>query len=43
MIHAFFDESGLESYSDNEELVDWLAVQIPKINDVFSLLKVGER
>ena len=34
IIHAFFSESGLMENSDfatNEELVDWIAVQIPKM------------
>ena len=34
IIHAFFAESGLRSNSDyaqNEELVDWIAIQFPKI------------
>ena len=34
VIHAFFGESGLDTNTDfarNEELVDWLAYQIPKI------------
>lgn len=43
VIYAFFDESGLGRYSENEELVCWLAVQIPKMNDVFEQLKAGER
>lgn len=34
IVHAFLHESGLDSNSDwarNEELVDWIAIQIPKI------------
>ena len=34
IIHAFFGESGLDSQSDyarNEELTDWIAIQIPKM------------
>ena len=34
-IHAFFIESGLDYYSNNEELVDWLASQFPKMYEVF--------
>lgn len=30
-IHAFFSESGLRDYSDDEVLVDWIAVQAPKM------------
>lgn len=35
IIHAFFNESGLEEYSDNEQLVDWIAKQSPKILKAF--------
>ena len=31
--HAFLDESGLGSYSDDETLVDWIAAQMPKMVD----------
>jgi len=34
IIHAFLFESGLDnnsSYASNEELVDWIAIQIPKL------------
>lgn len=31
IIHAFFFESGLVNYSEDELLVDWLAKQFPKI------------
>lgn len=43
IIHAFFSESGLDGYSNNEQLVNWLAIQIPKMNDVFAILKVGDK
>lgn len=33
IIHAFLDESGLDSYSDDETLVDWIANQLPKMLD----------
>lgn len=36
MIHAFFDESGLDQYSDDEQLVNWLAVQFPKMLKAFA-------
>jgi len=45
VIHAFFAESGLRSNSDfaeNEELVDWIAIQFPKIAKVFKELGVEE-
>lgn len=35
IIHAFFNESGLDDYSNNEQLVNWLAIQFPKIKKVF--------
>lgn len=42
IIHAFLYESGLdwssssaESWATNEEMVDWLAIQIPKISAIF--------
>lgn len=35
IIHAFFSESGLDDYSDNEQLVSWLAIQFPKMLKVF--------
>lgn len=34
IIHAFFSESGLgecSEYAQNEEMVDWIAIQMPKI------------
>ena len=39
IIHAFFGESGLRSqseYAQNEELIDWIAIQIPKIVEVMN-------
>ena len=35
IIHAFFAESGLFDYSDNEQLVQWLAIQFPKMLKTF--------
>lgn len=35
LIHAFFDESGLDDYSNNEQLVSWLASQFPKLLQAF--------
>lgn len=43
IIHAFFAESGLRGnseYAESEELVDWIAIQLPKINKV--LQQIGE-
>ena len=35
IIHAFLDESGLDAYSKNEELVTFLAMQFNKLRDIF--------
>ena len=37
ILHAFLYESGLEgnSWAINEEMVDWLAIQFPKIEKAF--------
>ena len=45
VIHAFFAESGLRNNSDYaqcEELVDWIAIQFPKIARVFDELKISK-
>lgn len=45
IIHAFFAESGLRNNSDfaeNEELVDWIAIQFPKIAKAFKELGIEE-
>lgn len=45
IIHAFFAESGLISncdYADNEELVDWIAIQFPKIATVLNQLNIKD-
>jgi hypothetical protein len=34
-VHAFFSESGLDCYSNNEDLVDWIANQFPKMYRAF--------
>lgn len=38
LVHAYFIEAGLANYSCDETLVDWLAVQIPKIVGTFKEL-----
>ena len=38
--HAFFVEAGLEDYCENEQLVNWFAIQSPKIFDVFQELNI---
>lgn len=43
IVHAFLFESGLDSNSDwarNEEIVDWIAIQFPKLESVFDLAGV---
>ena len=37
LIHAFLYESGLDgnSWARNEEIVDWVALQFPKLLEVF--------
>lgn len=39
IIHAFFHEAGLVDYCNNEQLVDWLALQIPKMKKVMEEAK----
>lgn len=43
IIHAFLGESGLRSNSDwaeNEEMVDWIAIQFPKMLKAFESLNI---
>lgn len=48
IIHAFLNKSGLsasahvptESWAKNEEMVDWLAIQLPKIYKAFLELEI---
>ena len=35
IIHAFLHESGLMKYNDDELLVEWLAIQFPKMLSAF--------
>ena len=43
IIHAFFNESGLQDdssvpesgWATNEEMIDWIAIQFPKIMNAF--------
>lgn len=41
LIHAFTFESGLDacSWARNEEMVDWIAIQFPKMLEVFEEAK----
>ena len=48
IIHAFLNESGLkenantpaDAWSKNEEMVDWIAIQFPKIKKVYEELEI---
>lgn len=42
IIHAFFDEIGLDCYSSDEILVNMLSCQIPKMQKVFEKLGVDK-
>lgn len=42
IIHAFLGESGLREYMSDEVLVDWMAVQFPKIAKVFKELEIQD-
>ena len=35
LVHAFFFESGLRDWAEDENLVDWLAIQFPKMLAAF--------
>ena len=37
LLHAFLHESGLDScsWAANEEVVDWISLQFPKLKDLF--------
>ena len=39
-IHAYFRESGLYNYGKDEVLVDWIAVQMPKMVKTFQELNI---
>lgn len=51
ILHAFFNESGLidnanvfnKSWPKNEEMVDWFAIQSPKIFKVYEELGILEQ
>lgn len=43
LTHAFLYESGLDANSDwarNEEIIDWIAIQYPKMNQIFTQIEV---
>ena len=35
IVHGFLAESGLSKYSDDEILVEWIAIQFPKMLETF--------
>lgn len=42
LVHAFLFESGLDvKYNEDEVLVDWIAKQLPKINNAFDDIMGG--
>lgn len=43
IIHAYFHEAGLVHYCNDEELVDWLALQIPKIIKTITLVEENQQ
>lgn len=42
IIHAYFHEAGLTDYCNDEKLVDWLALQIPKIANTVSQVEKSD-
>ena len=40
MMHAFFHEAGLDRYADDEVLVDFIAKQFPKLQELFKTDKI---
>lgn len=40
LVHAYLFESGLHDYADNERIVDWIAMQIPKMSQLFDEIEV---
>lgn len=43
IVHAFLFESGLDhntEWARNEEIVDWIAIQTPKLFNIFEKMKV---
>lgn len=43
IIHAFFHESGLTDYYRDEVLVDYLAIQFYKLDEIFKKLGIEEK
>ena len=43
IIHAMFGESGMSKWQDNEDLVQWITIMYPKMNELFSELGCSAR
>ena len=41
IIHSFFFQSGLNDYCGNEQLVDWISAQFPKMLKVFEQIEAS--
>ena len=39
IIHAFLFESGMREWAEDEELVDWIALQFPKMLETFKQIE----
>jgi hypothetical protein len=40
LVHAFLHESGMHDQAMDEQLVDWIAIQFPKLNKLFDQLEI---
>lgn len=40
LVHAFLHESGMHEEAMNEQIVDWIAIQFPKLNKLFEQLEI---
>lgn len=40
LVHAYLYESGLTDYANDERIVDWLALQFPKMKELFDAIEV---
>lgn len=40
IVHAFLFESGLTQLGQDEQVVEWIAVQTPKMLELFKVLKI---
>ena len=42
ILHALFFETGEWESVHNEELIDWIAIQYPKMQEIFTKLKIDK-